>query len=140
MLDVVLIDLALLGIFATQHTVLARPACKRWWTPIVPAAAERSPYVLVASPLLLLHVGLSDMKSRRLPPEWLIDRLSAYAPDVVGVSALNCEAQVAKRIAEIVEARDLNIVTALGGLYAQRPSPRCTSLSRVSTRAAHSCP
>lgn len=67
-----------------------------------------------------IHVDLIDMKSQRLPPEWLIDRLSAYAPDVVGVSALNCEAQAAKRIAEIVEAHDPNIVTVLGGPYAHR--------------------
>ena len=49
-----LVDAGLLGIFAVQHSVMARPAFKRALTRFIPESAERSTYVLMSSLALIL--------------------------------------------------------------------------------------
>ena len=64
------VNLALLLAFALQHSVMARSSFKRAWTRVVPAALERSTYVLLSSLLMALLLW----QWRPLPsPVWHFD-------------------------------------------------------------------
>jgi protein-S-isoprenylcysteine O-methyltransferase Ste14 len=79
--EALIVNLLLLGLFAAQHSIMARPAFKRWWTKLVPKSVERSTYVLLASLILLLLYW----QWRPLPEAiWTVENPLA----VTGISAI----------------------------------------------------
>jgi methanethiol S-methyltransferase len=52
--EALIVNLLLMSLFAIQHSVMARPQFKRWWTQFVPKSVERSTFVLLASLTLAL--------------------------------------------------------------------------------------
>ncbi|MEZ4454738.1 MAG: NnrU family protein [Nannocystaceae bacterium] len=78
------VDLLLIALFGIQHSVMARPGFKAVWTRIVPRAAERSTFVLLASACLVaLYAGWRPL------PEAIWDlRGTPFADALIGVSAL----------------------------------------------------
>ena len=78
--EAVVVNLLLLGLFAVQHSVMARPAFKRWTASILPGAYQRSTYVLLSSLILLLLFG----HWRPIPtPVWQLGGLAAWV--MIGV-------------------------------------------------------
>ena len=72
--EAIAVNLLLLGMFAVQHSVMARPAFKQWWARMLPAACMRSTYVLLSSLILLLLFW----QWRPIPITiWRIDGLAA---------------------------------------------------------------
>ena len=81
--EAIVVNLLLLGLFAIQHSIMARPAFKQWWARIFPVACQRSTYVLLSSLILLLLFW----QWRPIPiPVWRIDGIAAWV--LIGVHGL----------------------------------------------------
>src|SRR5689334_23856937 len=52
--EAVLVNMVLVGLFGLQHSVMARPGFKAWWTRVVPSSIERSTYVMLSNAVLVL--------------------------------------------------------------------------------------
>jgi protein-S-isoprenylcysteine O-methyltransferase Ste14 len=75
--DAIIVNLLLLGLFAIQHSTMARSAFKRWWAKVFPVACQRSTYVLLSSLIFLLLFW----QWRPIPtPVWQVDGLAAWLP------------------------------------------------------------
>ena len=73
------VNLALLALFAVQHSVMARRSFKRWWTQYVPWTVERSTFVLAAT--LALALLLWQWRPIPAPIVWTVT-------DPIGVKVL----------------------------------------------------
>jgi protein-S-isoprenylcysteine O-methyltransferase Ste14 len=70
-------DLLLLGLFAVQHSVMARRGFKQWWARIVPPAVERSTFVVATCVVLALLFWLWVPIPQ--PVVWKVDAAAAAA-------------------------------------------------------------
>lgn len=64
-----------------------------------------------------------DMKLYHAAPEQLTARLEELQPDVIGVSALNCEAAASYALASIGKAWNPDVLTVIGGPFTLRQAP-----------------
>jgi protein-S-isoprenylcysteine O-methyltransferase Ste14 len=73
--EAIVVDLLLLGLFALQHSIMARPVFKQGWARVLPVACQRSTYVLLSSLILLLLFW----QWRPIPiPVWRFDGIAAW--------------------------------------------------------------
>ena len=126
--EAVIVDLALLGLFAIQHSVMARPAFKRWWTKLIPSACERSTYVLLSSLILLLLFW----QWRPMPmPIWQVGGSAAWV--LIGLSWLGWSVVLASTF--MIDHFDLSGLRqaffALRGVEAPGQSFRTPLLYRI---------
>jgi protein-S-isoprenylcysteine O-methyltransferase Ste14 len=83
----VVANLALLTVFAAQHSIMARIGFKRWWTKFIPQPAERSTYVLASSIAMgLLFYGWQPIGGSVFTIEHEIGRMATTGLYIVGLS------------------------------------------------------
>jgi protein-S-isoprenylcysteine O-methyltransferase Ste14 len=73
--EALIVNVALLGLFAVQHSGMARRSFKRWWTQTVPPAIERSTFVTASS--LVLALLLWQWRPIPEPVVWSIENAGA---------------------------------------------------------------
>jgi protein-S-isoprenylcysteine O-methyltransferase Ste14 len=54
LINAVIVNLLILAVFAIQHSGMARPTFKQWWTKYIPEPIERSTYVLCSNLAMIL--------------------------------------------------------------------------------------
>jgi anaerobic magnesium-protoporphyrin IX monomethyl ester cyclase len=62
-----------------------------------------------------IHITILDMQRRQLDETWLKRRLDQLAPDIVGITAMNHEVDIARKLGETVKQWNSRCLTVLGG-------------------------